>query len=171
MAAVINTRQMSVARAPCRWAKAVPRPVAGATLRSRVACAVAAAEMQILTREIQVTQQHQTALVTELTIDTWGFFMEEAAAGGHHVVVDFYTDWCGPCKLISPEVEKFAAEYEGVKFAKFNCGTNDKRFAIEKGIKALPTFHMYKDNEKLGEFVGAKPALLRKFVDQHVNNA
>jgi thioredoxin-like negative regulator of GroEL len=56
-----------------------------------------------------------------------------------------------------------------IKFAKFNCGTQDKRFAIEKGIKALPTFHMYRANEKQGEFVGAKPAALRKFVEQHID--
>lgn len=127
-------------------------------------CRAAATEVEVLTREVVAAPG-----VTELTIETWEAFMDNA--GEHHVLVDFYTDWCGPCKLISPELEKFSQQYQGhpIKFAKFNCGTQDKRFAIEKGIKALPTFHMYRGNEKQGEFVGAKPVALRKFVEQHID--
>jgi thioredoxin 1 len=70
-----------------------------------MACRAAATELEVLTQEVAAAPG-----VTELTIETWEAFMDNA--GQHHVLVDFYTDWCGPCKLISPELEKFSQQYQ-----------------------------------------------------------
>lgn len=59
-----------------------------------------------------------------------------------------------------------ASDFPGMKFAKFNCGTNDKKFSIAKKIKALPTFHIYHNTEKVGQFVGANARELRKYIQQ-----
>lgn len=66
--------------------------------------------------------------------------------------------------------EEMANEMPNVKFAKLNCTTdpNAKKIAMSQGIKALPTFHLFKKNEKVGTFVGGKPSALRKFLDEQV---
>jgi thioredoxin-like negative regulator of GroEL len=67
--------------------------------------------------------------------------------------------------------EEMAAEMPNVKFAKLNCTTDAaaKKIAMAQGIKALPTFHLFRNNEKVGTFVGGKPTALRKFLAEQVN--
>jgi len=58
-----------------------------------------------------------------------------------------------------------------VKFAKLNCttDTNAKKIAMAQGIKALPTFHFFKNNARVGVFVGGKPSALRKFLAEQTS--
>jgi thioredoxin 1 len=95
---------------------------------------------------------------------------DEFLASNELVLVDYYTDWCGPCKMIAPHLEEMATEMPNVKFAKLNCTTdaNAKKIAMSAGIKALPTFHLFRNNEKVGTFVGGKPTALRKFLNEQV---
>jgi thioredoxin 1 len=67
-------------------------------------------------------------------------------------VVDFYTDWCGPCKAIYPKLLELSAAEPSVNFVKFNCKSI---FAKDLGIKALPTFQLYRGGEKVAEMTGA----------------
>lgn len=92
-----------------------------------------------------------------------------AAHADSTVIVDYYTDWCGPCKMIAPHLEEMAAEMTHVKFAKLNCTTDPaaKKIAMAQGIKALPTFHLFKKGERAATFVGGKPQQLRKFLEEH----
>ena len=69
---------------------------------------------------------------------------------------DFYTDWCGPCKVLYPKYEALATETPNTTFLRFNCNADNKEKAKEVGIKAAPTFMFYKNGEKLGEVRGAK---------------
>jgi len=96
---------------------------------------------------------------------------DEFIASNEIVLVDYYTDWCGPCKMIAPHLEEMAAEMPNVKFAKLNCTTDNaaKKIAMAQGIKALPTFHLFRNNEKVGTFVGGKPTALRKFLEEQIN--
>lgn len=66
--------------------------------------------------------------------------------------------------------EEMAAEMPNVKFVKLDCTTDPaaKKIAMGLGIKALPTFNLYKNNEKVGTFVGGKPTGLRKFLDEQL---
>lgn len=72
------------------------------------------------------------------------------------VIVDFYADWCGPCKRIAPFIEELAQINEDVIFLKVNVDQNEETATVV-GVTSLPTFYAYKDNEKLQEVVGADP--------------
>jgi thioredoxin 1 len=108
-----------------------------------------------------------TSSVVSLSSDEY----DEFIAQNELVLVDYYTDWCGPCKMIAPHLEEMANEMPNVKFAKLNCTTDPdaKKIAMSQGIKALPTFHLFRKNEKVGTFVGGKHSALRKFLDEQFN--
>eukprot|EP00873_Tetraselmis_striata_P011449 jgi/Tetstr1/431713/TSEL_021238.t1 len=83
------------------------------------------------------------------------------------VVVDFYTDWCGPCKIILPTLVEMNAADPDVEIVKFNCNQENKVLGKELGIRVAPTFHLYKGGEKLAEMTGAKPDKLKELIDQY----
>jgi thioredoxin-like negative regulator of GroEL len=67
--------------------------------------------------------------------------------------------------------EEMAVEMPHVKFAKLDCTTDvgAKKIAMAQGIKALPTFHLFRNNERVGVFVGGKPQALRKFLSEQLS--
>ena len=72
------------------------------------------------------------------------------------VVVDFYADWCGPCKMMSPLMEKLSSEYEGkVKFCKVNVD-DEEELAIQNEVQSIPLFVLYKDGQVIDKAVGAR---------------
>src|SRR3990172_6542556 len=74
------------------------------------------------------------------------------------VVVDFYADWCGPCKLVAPIMEKLATEYDGkATFTKLDVDDNPK-IADKFGIMSIPTLIVFKSGKPAERFVGAAPA-------------
>ena len=74
------------------------------------------------------------------------------------VVVDFYADWCGPCKLVGPIMEKLATEYDGkAKFTKLDVDDNPA-IADKFGIMSIPTLIVFKSGKPAERFVGAAPA-------------
>ncbi|KAG0041810.1 hypothetical protein BGZ83_001277 [Gryganskiella cystojenkinii] len=73
---------------------------------------------------------------------------------GNKVIVDFYADWCGPCKVIAPKFEKFSTETEDVTFVKVNVD-NLEEVSQTAGIRAMPTFQTYHKGAKVGELLGA----------------
>ena len=75
------------------------------------------------------------------------------------VIVDFYADWCGPCKNIAPYVAELAEKHPDVKFLKVNVDKN-RDVMTSEGVMSLPTFIAYKNNEKKSKFTGADRARL-----------
>ncbi len=70
------------------------------------------------------------------------------------VLVDFYADWCGPCKAMAPVVEALAGEYEGrVKVCKINVDENQDA-AAKYGVMSIPTFIVFKGEEVAAKFIG-----------------
>jgi len=87
-------------------------------------------------------------------------------AGDALVVVDFFAEWCGPCKMIAPKVKKFANDYTDVYFAKVDVDENDETAEAE-GVSAMPTFKFYKNGKKVDELTGANEKKLEELIKKH----
>ncbi len=78
------------------------------------------------------------------------------------VLVDFWADWCAPCKMIAPIVEDLAEEYDGrVKFAKLDVDSNPKT-AMSYGVRGIPTLLIFKGGTPVNQVVGAVPKSVLK---------
>ena len=85
--------------------------------------------------------------------------------GAMPLVVDFWAEWCGPCKMISPIISQLAQEYDG-KFVVGKCNVEEcEDIATEMGIRNIPAIYFFKNGEVVDKFVGAgnKTTLQAKF--------
>ena len=84
-------------------------------------------------------------------------FDQDALGSSEPVVLDFWAEWCGPCRMISPALEEIAIELDGkVKIAKLNVDENPET-SIKYGVRSIPTLIMFKNGEPVSMQVGAKP--------------
>ncbi|KAK6345895.1 Cytoplasmic thioredoxin isoenzyme 2 [Orbilia blumenaviensis] len=88
---------------------------------------------------------------------------QELIAGDKVTVVDFHATWCGPCKQIAPFVDKLSKEFENANFVKVDVDEVSD-VAAECGVRAMPTFMIFRNEEKVAEVVGANPAALKAAV-------
>jgi len=100
--------------------------------------------------------------VISLTEDN---FKAETASG--LVLVDFYADWCGPCKMLAPVLEEVSAEIEGAKVVKVNVD-NARSLAIEFKVSSIPNLTLLKDGAIVHQEVGFKPKeVLIQMINSH----
>lgn len=81
-------------------------------------------------------------------------FEQEVMQADQTVLVDFYADWCGPCKMMAPVVEEVSNEAAGVKVCKINIDEN-MEIAQKFGVMSIPTFIAFKNGEIAGKQIGA----------------
>jgi thioredoxin 1 len=82
------------------------------------------------------------------------------------VLVDFYADWCGPCKMIGPYLEELADEFAGkVTIAKLNVDQNNIT-PTHFGVRGIPTMILFENGKQKEVIVGADPGRLREIVTQ-----
>lgn len=97
-------------------------------------------------------------------------FAQSVEGGEGLTLVDFYADWCGPCKMIAPVLEDLAGEYDGkVKVVKLDADAHPEVLA-KYGVRGLPTLMMFENGKPVGTRVGAQPAsALKSFIGEHAS--
>lgn len=100
--------------------------------------------------------------IKELDSDSFGDYIAHG-----NVVVDFYADWCGPCKIMAPHFHKAADAVKGVKFAKLDVDGNQD-VASEYEVMSIPTTIFFKDGEMVDRHTGA---LSLEDIKRKVNDA
>ena len=92
-------------------------------------------------------------------------FKKEVLNSNNPVLVDFYADWCGPCKMMAPVVEELSGELQGkAKVGKINVDENQD-LAMEYNVMSIPTLIIFKEGKEFKRFVGVrdKNELLNEF--------
>jgi thioredoxin 1 len=96
-------------------------------------------------------QQEATSQVDVTDLNSSNF--DQATAKGL-VLVDFWAEWCGPCRLMHPVFERMAKKYRHIRFARVNVDLNQD-IAMRFGVQAIPTFIMFKDGQQVERMMGA----------------
>ena len=104
-----------------------------------------------------------TVAVTDETFDS------EVKNSDVPVVVDFWADWCGPCKQIGPALEELSVEMAGkIKIAKVDVDTNPNS-AASMGVRGIPALFIFKDGEVISNRAGAAPkAALQSWIEDSI---
>ena len=100
---------------------------------------------------------------------TTATFNSEIIEGKKLALVDFYADWCGPCKMMGPIVDMISKEYEGkLLVGKLNVD-NDKDIAMQYKVMSIPTIMIFKDGAPVATSIGAiSKDELKKLVDSNL---
>lgn len=86
-----------------------------------------------------------------------------------YTLVDFFANWCGPCKMLGPVLEEVSKDYPNVNFVKVDVD-EEGDLAAKYGIMSIPTLYILKDGEVVAKTGGMQPATsLKTFIDSAIN--
>ncbi|MCF8527072.1 MAG: thioredoxin [Candidatus Nanopelagicales bacterium] len=83
-------------------------------------------------------------------------FADDVLMSEKPVIVDFWAEWCGPCKMVAPILEEIAKDHDSVVIAKLNVDENPQT-AASYGITSIPTMNVYQGGQIVKTIIGAKP--------------
>ena len=83
-------------------------------------------------------------------------FKQEVLESKIPVLVDFYADWCGPCRMLAPVIDEISAERSDIKVCKINVD-NDSELAAAYGVMSIPSLFVFKNGEVSNHALGALP--------------
>lgn len=90
--------------------------------------------------------------ITKVSLEN---FAQEVLKSEKKVLLDFYADWCGPCQMMTPEIEAFSEENEDIKVCKLNVDESTD-LAVTFGVLSIPTVVLFDKGQEIKRFVGAK---------------
>ncbi|MBE3592479.1 MAG: thioredoxin [Thermoanaerobacter sp.] len=98
-------------------------------------------------------------------------FEEEVVNSDVPVLIDFWAEWCAPCRLVAPIIDELAKEYKGkIKVGKVNVD-EENELAMQFRIMSIPTIGLFKNGKMVDKLIGARPkADFVKFIEKHLNN-
>ncbi len=96
-------------------------------------------------------------------------FDREVKQSAVPVMVDFWAEWCGPCRMVAPALEQIAEEMDGkVRIAKLNVDDNQE-LAYQYGVQSIPTFILFKGGQVADRMMGAVPkAAFQSFIQRNL---
>jgi len=106
------------------------------------------------------------ALITRITKEN---FEQEVILSMQPVLIDFWADWCAPCRAVAPVVDEIAKEYEGeFKVVKVNTD-EEPELADQFQITSIPTILLYSQENEIGRMLGAHPKEnIEAFINEHI---
>lgn len=117
-------------------------------------------------RDKKTMNEH--ALMIDVTVENFNQVVVEGSSN-KPVLIDFWADWCEPCKTLTPLLEEIVASYQGeLILAKINCD-EQQQIVAQFGVRSLPTVVLFKDGQPVDGFTGASTeSAIRKMLEKHV---
>lgn len=111
---------------------------------------------------------NEPVLMIDVTVENFNQVVIEGSSS-KPVLIDFWADWCEPCKTLTPLLEEIVASYQGeLVLAKINCD-EQQQIVAQFGVRSLPTVVLFKDGQPIDGFTGASTeSTIRKMLEKHV---
>jgi thioredoxin 1 len=100
---------------------------------------------------------------------TTGNFDDETKKADSPILVDFWAEWCGPCRIVAPVLEQIAVDYKGkARIGKVNVDEHSA-LAARYGVQSIPTLLLFKQGKVVEQYIGATSKdVLAKLIDKHI---